>query len=129
MAARKLHLLKRCAEWLHRDSAGDLPPGIRGVYALLRSRPRLRKYDVVYIGMATGSGGIRKRLKGHTKRKSKWTHFSLFEVRREVSRQVVAELEGLLREIYRKDTRANRINKYGRYQKLQNVRENDLSRW
>jgi hypothetical protein len=40
----------------------------------------------------------------------------------------ITELEGLFREIYRKDKRANRLNRQKRYRKIQNVRVRDVSR-
>jgi hypothetical protein len=34
-----------------------------------------------------------------------------------------------LREIYRKDRQANRLNKQGKYKRLRNVREDNLIKW
>jgi len=99
------------------------------VYALLQFRGREEKYDVVYIGMAA-SGGIRSRLRSHKKSETKiWSHFSIFQVWDNVGENEVEELEGLFREIYRKDTRANRFNQQKKCKKLQNVRLDDLSNW
>jgi hypothetical protein len=41
----------------------------------------------------------------------------------------VHEMEGLFREIYRKDTRANRFNKQKKCKKIQMVRINNLVSW
>jgi hypothetical protein len=84
---------------------------------------------VVYIGMAPRSG-IRGRLMGHQKSKEKiWSHFSIFKVWDNVSESEIAELEGLFREIYRKDKRANRFNKQKKCKKIQMVREDNLGKW
>ena len=99
--------------------------GLRGIYALHRYRPRIAKYDVVYVGMADGEAGIRARLKAHANSKRKrdlWTHFSAFVVWPNITEAEITELEGLFREIYRKDKRANALNRQRRCRQLQNVR-------
>jgi hypothetical protein len=84
----------------------------------------------VYIGMATLGEGIRSRLKQHNKSGRKiWSHFSVFEVWDNINADEIEELEGLFREIYRKDRRANRFNSQKRYKKLQGVREDRLELW
>ena len=108
-----------------------MPTGLRGIYALHRYRPRIGKYDVVYVGMADGGAGIRARLEAHANSKRKrelWTHFSAFVVWPNITEAEITELEGLFREIYRKDKRANRLNRQKRYRKIQNVRVRDVSR-
>jgi hypothetical protein len=123
-----LRLIRRCCQWFPKADIDLLPRGLRGIYALHRFRPRIKKYDVVYVGMAEKDSGIRARLKSHAKSKRKgklWTHFSAFEVWPNISTEI-AELEGLFREIYRKDKRANALNKQKKYRKLQNIR---VSRW
>jgi len=126
MAPMSTKFIKRCAQWKPKSDIRLIPPGIRGVYALLRFRPRIQKYDVVYIGMSPRSG-IRGRLKSHAKKN--WSHFSLFEVWDNIDEAEIAELEGLFREIYRKDERANHLNKQKKYKKLQKVRLDDLAKW
>jgi len=121
--------VKKCAQWIPKSEANLVPHGTRGVYALLHHQPRRGKYNVVYIGMAA-TGGIRSRLTGHKKSKTKiWTHFSLFEVWDNIAESEVTELEGLFREIYRKDSLANRSNKQKRCRPLQAVRNDELSEW
>lgn len=121
--------IKRCAEWVPKSQSNLVPSGTRGVYALLHYHRRSGKYDVVYIGMAA-SGGIRSRLRRHKKSQTKiWTNFSIFEVWDNISESEVVELEGLFREIYRKDGRANRFNKQKRCKKLQDVRKDILAEW
>jgi hypothetical protein len=119
--------IKRCAQWIPKDQSGLIPRRTRGVYALLQERPKDR-FDVMYIGM-TSRSSIGKRLGRHKTKLKGWTHFSMFEIWDNIGEQELKELEGLLREIYRKDTQANRLNKQRKYQRLQKVRENDLSKW
>ena len=133
MSVSELKLIKRCAEFRPREELEIVPPHIRGIYALLRYRPRLHKYDVVYIGMVGGpKAGIRGRLRSHSRSKRKsesWTHFSIFEVWENVGEEEVRELEGIFRHIYRKDTRANRLNVQRSFKKLKKVRLNKLKEW
>jgi hypothetical protein len=76
------------------------------------------------------SGGIRSRLRSHKNSDTKiWTHFSIFEVWDNMGENEVHEMEGLFREIYRKDTRANRFNKQKKCKKIQMVRINNLVSW
>jgi hypothetical protein len=110
-----LRLIKRAAEFIPKDHLAKLPRGRRGVYVLYRRRVQSgkEKFDVVYVGMAAAGrrGGIRGRLASHAKKKAElWTHFSAFEVWDNISDAEVTELEGLFRHIYRKDSKANRLN-------------------
>lgn len=127
MPVSPTRLVERWAQRLPKSAAPLVPHGTRGVYALLHFRSR--NYDVVYIGMAT-KGGIRGRILSHSKSKEKiWSHFSIFKVWDNISETEVAELEGLFREIYSQDRRANRFNRQKKYKKLQLMRENDLGKW
>src|SRR5713226_6868166 len=129
MPSSPTRLVERCAQWIPKEDAKLVPHGTRGIYALLHLRKRLGKYDVVYIGMAA-EGGIRSRLKSHMKSQSKvWSHFSIFKVWPNISEDEVEELEGLFREIYRKDKRANRFNKQKKCKKIQMVRVDNLGKW
>jgi len=123
-----------CAEFRAKDEIENVPKGIRGIYVLLKNRPRLRKkYDVVYIGMARrGAGGVRSRLLKHRRSKKKgplWTHFSVYSMRARVPDQEVVELEGLFRHIYRRDTRANKLAKQKTFGLLRATRKNDFREW
>ena len=133
MPASQLRLIKRFAEFCSRDEIKNVPPNTRGIYALLKSHTRLNLYDVVYVGMAGGSkAGIKGRLKRHSMSKSKselWTHFSLFEVWPNITENEIKELEGLFRQIYRKDKRANKLNKQKQLGLLKKVREKNFSTW
>jgi hypothetical protein len=104
-----LRLLKRREEFVPVARVNDLPRGMRGIYVLYVHRPRIKRFDVVYVGMAA-TGGIRPRLRSHTaKKKDLWTHCSVFEVWENITPDEVKELEGILRHIYRKDSRAARL--------------------
>ena len=106
MPVSELRLIKRCAEFLEQKDINNIPPYTRGIYVLFKYRPRLNKYDVVYIGMAAAEkAGIRGRLRVHRRKKRHlWTHCSVFEVWENIREDEVAELEGLFRHIYRNTT-------------------------
>lgn len=133
MSISELRFIKRFAEFCPRTEIRNIPSGTRGIYALLDFRPKLNKFDVVYIGMARGLKlGIAGRLRAHARSLRKgelWTHFSIFEVWDNISEAEVTELEGLFRQIYRKDTRANRVNRQRNFKKLRKVRENQIRKW
>lgn len=133
MAVSELRLIKNCMEFVHQDDVNNVPPKTRGLYVLFKYRPRLNKYDVVYIGMAGGEkkAGINGRLRSHLKKKAnQWTHFSAFEVWDNIREDEVRELEGIFRHIYRKDTRANRLNKQRSFKKLAKVRrKSEEEKW
>lgn len=122
-----LRLIKRCTEYIKSDRHVEIPYGLRGVYVLYHYRPRLKQYDVVYVGMSDGR--IRSRIRSHLRTKSAhWTHFSLFEVWDNVYPEEIRELEGLFRHIYRRDSKANRLNKQRGFRELIRVRE-PLGTW
>lgn len=132
MPTSELKFIKRCAEFKPRTEIKNIPHNTRGIYALLHWRPKINKFDVVYIGMARGlKSGVAGRLRAHARSLRKgnlWTHFSVFEVWDNISEDEVSELEGLFRHIYRKDSRANRVNRQRAFKKLHKVRL-DLSFW
>jgi hypothetical protein len=69
-------------------------------------------------------------LKSHLKSEKKrdgWTHFSAFEVH-EAYLEVIEELEGLFRHIYRQDSHANALNVQRNYGKLAKVLQ-DFRDW
>ncbi len=126
MPISELRLVKRCAEYLSKEEIKRIPAYTRGVYVLFKYRPRVKKYDVVYVGLAAGekAGSIRGRLRTHrnsVRKKDLWTHFSAFEVWDNIQENEIAELEGLFRHIYRKDTRANRLNRQKGFGKLRKI--------
>jgi len=132
MPVSELRLIKRCAEFLGQRQVRKVPADARGIYTLLKYRPKLKTYDVVYVGMAGRStnGGIVRRLKKHAKQKPRlWTHFSIFEVWDNIREEEIRELEGILRHIYRWDTRAHNINQQRSFKRLTAVRNDNLELW
>jgi len=129
----ELRLIRRWAENLERTEINHIPKGTRGIYALLKRRPRKAendKYDVVYIGMSTK--GIRERLRAHAtspQKRDLWTHFSIYSVWPNITDEEVKELEGLFRSIYRRDSKANRLAVQKRYAPLRKVRDKSLIGW
>ena len=63
--------------------------------------------------MAAGkTSGMYSRFHNHVKSKRlRWTHFTVFEVHDNITHDEIAELEGLFRHMYRKDSRANKYNR------------------
>lgn len=121
-----LFLVEKCWEFVDKKHIKWIPSKSKGIYALLRQHKKEDSYDVMYVGMARGSNvDIPFRLRSHRRSKSKgekWSHFSAFKVWDNIPPLVVAELEGILREIYRKDRRANELNIQKRHKPLQLVR-------
>ena len=112
------------------NNVEDMPFGLRGIYALFKYRPRIDSFELVYIGLARRN--IKKRLKVHLKSQKKsglWTHFSVFEVWDNITDAEIEELEGLFRHLYKKDSRANKLNKQKGFQKMNKVRNNNLEEW
>ncbi len=131
MPVSELRLIKNCIEFVHQDDAKNVPPKTRGLYVLFKYRPRLDKYDVVYIGMAGGEkkAGINGRLRSHLKKKAnQWTHFSAFEVWDNIREDEVRELEGILRHIFRKDSHANKLGIQKSFKKLTRVSKDTKSK-
>lgn len=134
MPQSELRLIKRFAEYVPQEHTSSVPTKIRGIYALYRRRRSRGKYrfDVVYVGMAAigGRGGLRGRLISHRRRKGNlWTHFSVFQAWDNIRDEEIKELEGLFRHLYRKDTRANRLNVQRGFKKMRRIRQNDLGLW
>jgi len=124
MEQSPLRLIKRCVEYVEAEEIDDLPTGLRGIYVLYKSRPRINKFDVVYVGMASAGrrGGIRGRLKRHRLKKADlWSHCSIYEVWDNIRDDEVKELEGLFRHIYRHDSRANKLNVQRGFKKMRQV--------
>jgi len=132
MEQSALRLVKRAIEYLPAEEVLRFPRGIRGIYVLYKYRPRLSRYDVVYIGMtnAGSGGGVRQRLRVHRKIKSGlWTHCSVFEVWDNIRDDEIVELEGLFRHIYRTDSRANALNVQRRFRPLERVKDSEVESW
>ena len=122
-----LRLIRRCSEYLPQDRWPEVPRGTSGIYVLYWHRPRINRYDVVYVGMSDKA--VRGRLRAHAKGKGQlWTHFSVFEVWPNITVAEIRELEGLLRHIFARDMRANRVAQQRTFRKLQRVRR-DFATW
>jgi hypothetical protein len=121
--------IKRIAEFLPKTEIRRIPANTRGIYALLKKRKDA--FDVVYIGMSAGrKAGITSRMKAHNRKKGvEWTHFTIFEVHDNITYNEIDELEGMFRHIYRKDTKANRLNKQLRYKKFRKITTKSLGNW
>lgn len=107
-----MRFIKSALEYREVDELHLVPKNLRGLYALYRKRGR--SYDAVYIGMSGSGekGRIKSRLISHKRSPEKeWTHFSYYEVWDNISDSEIKELEGLFRQIYRFDSRANSLNK------------------
>ena len=116
-----LRLFKRRQEFVPVEEIDSLPRGMRGIYVLFKHRPRVRRFDVVYVGMAA-EGGVRPRLRSHrARKKGLWTHCSVFEVWDNITHAEVKELEGIFRHIYRKDSRAARLNVHRSFARMKKL--------
>ena len=120
-----LRTVKRWQRYTPRAEWKRVPKYTRGLYVLYRQRGA-KHYEVSYIGVAglgrTGGGGIRGLLKSHALKKSGWTHYSLFEVHDNVTRDEIRELEALLLGIFRHDSRIQLSNKQTGSRKLSALR-------
>jgi len=124
MIESPLRLIKKWNGHLPKADVDSLPVGLRGIYVLYKHVKKTGAYNVVYVGMsASGKAGhMKRRVRSHRKYKSGlWTHFSIFEVWDNIRNEEIKELEGLFREIYRKDSSANKLNVQRGYKKLKQV--------
>src|SRR5215469_17643819 len=110
MPVSKTFLVKNMAEFRSISEINLVPPNTRGIYVLYNAIGK--HMEVVYVGMARGEkSGVRSRLNSHRRKKvDKWTHFSVFEVWDNISKQQVEELEGLFRQIYSRGKQAQELN-------------------
>ncbi|MGD9714492.1 MAG: GIY-YIG nuclease family protein [Thermomicrobiales bacterium] len=124
------YLFKNVMEYRPAADIEQVPNNTRGIYVLYKAG-RGRRKSVVYIGMASGEkSGAKGRLKSHRRRKADlWTHFSVFEVWDNITREQVQELEGMFRHIYRHDPKANRLNVQKSYRPLVRVRRKSEKTW
>jgi hypothetical protein len=130
MPVAELFLIKRYDEFLPKKKKIDIPKNTRGIYVLLKKHGD--SFNVVYVGMAGGDkSGIRGRLDAHSRserKKDAWDHFSVFQVHDNLPREIILELEGLFRHIYRKDTISQQLVRQKKFKKLSNV-HSSLSNW
>lgn len=106
----RVRYIKKYSEHIKKEDYTLIPRRIRGIYALLNKKGD--NYNVVYVGMSRSS--IKGRIRSHFRSKKKeglWSHFTIFEVNNNIYDEEIRELEALFRVIYRKDKRANTLNK------------------
>lgn len=118
----KIRFFKTIYERIEKSHYQSIPHRIRGIYALLKKENN--NFNVVYIGMSTT--GISSRIRRHLKSKRKkdlWSHFTIFEVYNNIYDNEIKELEGLFREIYRKDKRANILNKQKKFKPFKKIKK------
>jgi hypothetical protein len=131
-AVSPLRLIKWCGEWREKEEYEKVPLNLRGIYVLYKRVGQTNCYNVMYVGMATSGIGIRRRLRSHAKSKrkgDKWSHFSFFVVWENIRNDEISELESLFREIYRKDDRANSLNKQKGSKRIRLIRRKRVSAW
>ena len=122
MPASTCRFVKRMAECVPRELWDNVPDNTRGIYALLQLQPT-GAFDVVYIGMSAGKkAGMYSRLKNHLKRKSGWSHFTIYEVHDNITDSEIRELEGLFRHMYRMESRPNKLNKQLRHKPFDKIK-------
>ena len=121
--------IKRISEFLPKTEIRHIPANsmldyITGKYADLI-------FSFITMGMSAGEkAGITSRMKAHNRKKGvEWTHFTIFEVHDNITNSEIYELEGMFRHIYRKDTKANRLNKQVRYKKFRKITSKSLENW
>ena len=127
------YLIKNYLERRPARAQKSLSNGLRGIYVLFQEgkpRPKNGKFfDVVYIGMAGlgEKGGVKGRLADHIRDKAGlWSHFSVFEVWDNISKDQIAELEGLFRQIFGLDMRALSLSRQKTYKPLLAIRRKNL---
>jgi hypothetical protein len=139
MPESPLRLIERSAEFIPKHRISEVPQRLRGIYVLYNEartpgRGHKRRADVLYVGMTTAGrqGGVQRRLRAHKESKRKgplWTHFSVFKVWDNIRDEEIAELEGLFRHIYRRDSKANRLNIQRGFKRAYAVRNDKLTTW
>src|ERR1700676_4133326 len=125
-----LRLVKWCTQWQAKKDLAKVPIGVRGVYSLHDKKSQ--HYDVVYVGMSASGQGIKRRIRSHSnsrRKGSEWTHFSMFVVWENIREEEIRELEALLREIYWKDSTANRLAKQKGSKRMREVRKQSPAKW
>ena len=119
-----MRLIKSAIEYRHIDELSLVPKNLRGIYSLYKKQGN--NLNMVYVGMSgkEAKGRIRHRLYLHKRKKSpSWTHFSYYEVWDNISDLEIRELEGLFRQLYRFDNRANSLNIQQTHRPLIKVRK------
>ncbi|MBI5025000.1 MAG: GIY-YIG nuclease family protein [Candidatus Omnitrophica bacterium] len=130
MPVAPLSFIKRFDEFRPKDDRKHIPKNTRGIYVLLNQEGNA--FNVVYVGMAGGDkAGIHGRLNSHARserKKEKWSHFSIFEMHDNITRETIQELEGLFRHIYRKDSQSLKLGIHKKFKGFRQIHK-DLSNW
>lgn len=131
MPIAPLRLIKNSVEFLPKARRTEVPKYVRGIYVLYKHVRRTGAFNVVYVGMAGGEyAGIKGRLRRHEQSKAGlWTHFSVYQVWDNIREEEIRELEGLFRQIYQLDSRANSLNKQKSFKKLNRLRSKTFGDW
>ena len=130
MPVAPLSFIKRFDEFRSKDDRKHVPSNTRGIYVLLNQEGDA--FNVVYVGMAGGDKtGIHGRLDSHAhskRKKENWSHFSIFEMHDNITRETIQELEGLFRHIYRKDSQSLKLGIHKKFKGFRKIHK-DLSNW
>ena len=112
-------------EKIPKDKCKDIPKYVHGIYCLLN-----KDDEIVYVGMARGkTAGIRSRLASHVKSKiGEWTHLSVFQIHNFINNDVIVELEGIFRHMYRFDKRLH-LQKAKKYAPLTRITYKTIEDW
>jgi hypothetical protein len=122
-------LIKRIVESVPRTEISGIPGYTRGIYVLLKKIDE-SKYAVVYIGRATGRQVcFHARISDHHRKKKDWSHFSLFEVHDNITKEMIGEIEALILHIYSRDSRANMHNLQRRSSIFDKITASNLANW
>lgn len=123
------YLFKNSFEFKPVSEINTVPAKVRGIYVLYQENGKNK--DVVYVGMARGDkSGAKGRLLIHKRRKPKlWSHFSVYEVWDNITKEQVEELEGLFRHMYRLDSAANKLNVQRAYRPLHAIKRRSAAEW
>ena len=128
-----LRLIRSCLEFQDRSEIKNLGKHRRGIYVLyqiegIKVKRKVPIYEVVYIGMTDSD--MAKRLRSHNRSKiKKWTHFSVYSVWPNITKDEILELEGLFRHIYRRSKNANAFNIQRGSNDLRKIRVKNLHEW
>jgi hypothetical protein len=131
MPSHQCFLIKRVVERVPRTRKQiyEIPDYTRGIYTLLKKTDK-SKYDVVYIGRATGKQiCFHSRIHHHDKTKKDWSHFSLFEVHDNITKEMIGELEALILHIYSQDSSTNSQNLQRRSYRFKKITASTLAKW
>src|SRR5436305_14317502 len=95
-------------------------------FAVIRRNWRAASVSVARshpLRKARKAAAIRSRIRTHVRRKRGWTHFSFFEVHDNISAEEIRELEALLLQIFRHDSRIGLTSVEKGYHKFYEARK------